>query len=244
MAACPRCAFSNPAGAKFCLNCGAPLAESRPVEGERRFVTVLFADVVGSTGMGEKLDPEQIAEIMNGAFSLFNAAVSRYGGIVSRLMGDAVLAIFGAPIAHEDDGERAVHAGLEIRDSARQYAAGVARAYHVDFRVRVGIHSGLAVLAMVGDQVKTEYTAMGDTANVAARLQSVADPGTVLISADTRHLLGNAFDLNPRVLLEVKGREAPIETYEVTAARATRDKQRGLDGLVSPLVGRDLELEL
>ena len=127
----------------------APRPTPAPLEGERRFVTVLFADVVGSTGLAEQLDPEQIAELMNPAFAFMNAAVARYGGTVSRLMGDAVLALFGAPVAHEDDAERAVRAGLEIQTSAREYAETVVQSYGVEFAVRVGINTGLAVLAMV-----------------------------------------------------------------------------------------------
>src|ERR687883_1772235 len=137
---CPRCQVTSPEGAKFCLNCGAPLQAPRPVEGERKFVTVLFADVVGSTALGERLDPEQLTDIMNGAFALLNTAVARYGGTVSRLMGDAVLAFFGAPQAHEDDPERAVRAGLEIQAAARQYAREVKSRYGVDFSMRVGIN--------------------------------------------------------------------------------------------------------
>jgi class 3 adenylate cyclase len=109
----------SPEGARFCLNCGTPLVVQRPAEGERKFVTVLFTDVVGSTSMREELDPEQIAELMNGAFAFMSAAVAKYGGTVARLMGDAILAFFGAPSAHEDDPERAVRAGLEIQAMAK-----------------------------------------------------------------------------------------------------------------------------
>src|SRR5260370_757477 len=112
---CPSCQKVNAEGARFCSNCGAALAVARPVEGERKFVTVLFADVVGSTAMGEELDPEQIIEVMNGAFAFMNAAVANYGGTVARLMGDAILAFFGAPVAYEDHAARAVRAGLEMQ---------------------------------------------------------------------------------------------------------------------------------
>src|SRR5438046_1270353 len=114
---CTRCGHDNPASQRFCGNCGAPLTEApvpvpaRQPSGERKLLTILFADVVGSTAMAENLDPEEITEIMNGTFALFNAAVDKYGGTVARLMGDAVLAFFGAPAAHEDDAERAVRAG-------------------------------------------------------------------------------------------------------------------------------------
>jgi class 3 adenylate cyclase/tetratricopeptide (TPR) repeat protein len=241
---CPRCQMANPEGARFCLNCGNPLEAQVRVEGERKYVTVLFADVVDSTGLGERLDPEQVAEIMNGAFAFLNASVKKYDGTIARLLGDAILAFFGAPVAHEDDAERAVRAGLEIQEAAREYAEAVRRNYGVEFAVRVGINTGLAVLAAVGDEIRTEYTAMGDTTNVAARLQSAAEPGTVLISADTYHLVKQLFELRPRGGAMVKGKSAPIVTYEVLSPKAVPGKVRGLEGLSSPLVGRSGELEL
>ena len=241
---CPRCQTANPEGARFCLNCGNQLEAQARVEGERKYVTVLFADVVDSTGLGERLDPEQVAEIMNGAFAFLNASVKKYEGTVARLLGDAILAFFGAPVAHEDDAERAVRAGLDIQAAAREYAEAVMRNYGVDFAVRVGINTGLAVLASVGDEIRTEYTAMCDTTNVAARLQSAALPGTVLISADTHHLVKQLFDFRPRGATSVKGKSTPIETYEVLAPRAVPGKVRGLEGLTSPLVGRAAEFRL
>jgi class 3 adenylate cyclase/tetratricopeptide (TPR) repeat protein len=241
---CPRCQMANPEGAKFCLNCGNQLEAQVRVEGERKYVTVLFADVVDSTGLGERLDPEQVAEIMNGAFAFLNASVKKYDGTIARLLGDAILAFFGAPVAHEDDAERAVRAGLDIQAAAREYAEAVRRNYGVDFQVRVGINTGLAVLAAVGDEIRTEYTAMGDTTNVAARLQSAAEPGSVLISADTYHLVKQLFELRPRGGAMVKGKSAPIVTYEVLSPRLVPGKVRGLEGLTSPLVGRAAEFKL
>jgi class 3 adenylate cyclase/tetratricopeptide (TPR) repeat protein len=241
---CPRCQMPNPEGAKFCLNCGNPLEAQVRVEGERKYVTVLFADVVDSTGLGERLDPEQVAEIMNGAFAFLNASVKKYDGTIARLLGDAILAFFGAPVAHEDDAERAVRAGLDIQAAAREYAEDVRRNYGVDFAVRVGINTGLAVLASVGDEIRTEYTAMGDTTNVAARLQSAAEPGSVLISSDTYHLVKQLFELRPRGGAMVKGKSAPIVTYEALAPRVVPGKMRGLEGLTSPLVGRAAEFKV
>jgi class 3 adenylate cyclase/tetratricopeptide (TPR) repeat protein len=214
------------------------------VDGERKYVTVLFADVVDSTAVAERLDPEQFAEIMNGAFAFLNASVTKYGGTVARLLGDAVLAFFGAPVAHEDDAERAVRAALEIQAAAREYAQMVRGSYGVDFEVRVGINTGLAVLASVGDEIRTEYTAMGDTTNVAARLQSAAVPGSVLISAETYHLVKELFEFEGRGATEIKGKSTPIETYEVLSPKAVPGKVRGLEGLSSPLVGRAAELRL
>ncbi len=243
---CPRCQTANPEGARFCLNCGNQLEASPRVEGERKYVTVLFADVVDSTGLGERLDPEQFAEIMNGAFAFLDASVTKYGGTVARLLGDAIIAFFGAPVAHEDDAERAVRAGLEIQAKAREYAQVTRRDYGVDFNMRVGINTGLAVLAAMGGEIRTEYTAMGDTTNVAARMQSAAMPGTVLISAETYHLVKELFEFKARGTTKVKGKSAPIETYEVVAPKAVPGKVRGLEGegLTSPLVGRAAEFRL
>ena len=240
---CSKCGFGNQETARFCSNCGNSLEAARPIEGERRFATVLFADVARSTAIAERLDPEDWALVMNGAFGFMNASVSRYGGTVSRLMGDAILALFGAPIAHEDDAERAVRAGLEIQAAARAHAGAVRQRYGVDFELRVGINTGTAVLAFVGDAVKTEYTAMGDAANVAARLQSAAAPGTVLISADTYRLVHAVFDVQPLGPLDMKGKEAPVKAYQVTGVRAVPGQARGLEGLGSPLVGRDAQFE-
>jgi class 3 adenylate cyclase/tetratricopeptide (TPR) repeat protein len=242
---CPRCQTVNGDGARFCSNCGQALeapAAPRPPEGERKVVTVLFADVVGSTAMGERLDPEQVTEVMNGAFGLMNRAIDHYGGTVARLMGDAVLAIFGAPAAHEDDPERAVRAGLEIQAAARDYAAQVQKTYGLEFNVRVGIHTGLAVLDQVGDRIRAEYTAVGDTPNVAARMQTAAAPGTVLVSADTHRLTQHVFDFEARGLLAVKGKAAPIETWQAAGVRAVPASPRGLEGLRAPLVGREAEI--
>src|ERR671910_455775 len=241
---CPRCQMANPEGARFCLNCGNQLEAHVRVEGERKYVTVLFADVVDSTGLGERLDPEQVAEIMNGAFAFLNASVTKYGGTVARLLGDAIIAFFGAPVAHEDDAERAVRAGLEIQAKAREYAQVTRGDYGVDFEVRVGINTGLAVLAAMGGELRTEYTAMGDTTNVAARMQAAAIPGTVLISASTYHLVKELFEFKARGATMIKGKSAPIATYEVLATKAVPGKVRGLEGLASPLVGRNAEYKL
>lgn len=239
---CASCATQNPDDARFCLNCGTALTPPRPIEGERKIATVLFADVVGSTSLAERLDPELWAELMNGAFGFMNAAVDRYQGTVGRLMGDAILAFFGAPTAHEDDAERAVRAALDIRRAAIEYGHRVRRDHGLAFEVRVGINTGLSVLTTVGDATKAEYTAMGDTANVAARLQSLARPNTVLIGEDTYSLVRHHVDVEPRGEVAVKGRERRIRAYEVVATKSVRGHDRGLDGLSSPLVGRTREV--
>lgn len=239
---CPSCGAGNPPDARFCSSCGTALSSGpRPVEGERKYATVLFADVAHSTALAERLDPEDWAAIMNGAFGFMNTAVGRYGGTVGRLMGDAILAFFGAPVAQEDHAERAVLAGLRIRQSAREYAATLRPRFGIDFEVRVGINTGWSILGRVGDTLMTEYTAMGDTANVAARLQSAARPGGVVIGPETRRLVRDRFELREMGAVELKGKEALVEVWEVLASRGGPGVGRGIEGLSSPLVGRQAE---
>jgi class 3 adenylate cyclase/tetratricopeptide (TPR) repeat protein len=209
--------------------------------GERRVVTILFCDVKGSTGLAEQLDPEEWAEIMNAAFERIIEPVYRYGGTVARLMGDAMLAMFGAPTAHEDDPERAVLAGLGILESIKPVRAGMSRR-SLDFNVRVGINTGLAVVGQVGSDLRAEYTAMGDAVNVAARMEQSAEPGTVQISGETRRYLGDLFILDELGGLEAKGKTEPIAAFRVTGVNASRPVRRGLAEMTSPMVGRDAEL--
>ena len=182
--------------------------------------------------------------ILNRFFELALGEVHRYEGTINQFLGDGFMALFGAPVAHEDDAERAVRAGLEMQDAAMRYATGIKQQHGVDFDLRVGINTGTAVLAFVGDAIKTEYTALGDAANVAARLQSAAEPGTVLISADTHKLVHALFDFRPRGKIEMKGKSEPVESYEVTGIKAVPEATRGLAGLSSPLVGRERQTAL
>ena len=212
------------------------------MEGERRIVTMLFCDVKGSTAMAETLDPEDWAEIMNGAFERLIAPVYRYEGTLARLMGDAIFAFFGAPIAHEDDPQRAVWAGLDIVSGIAAYKEQVRTERGLDLDVRVGINTGPVMVGQVGSDLRLEYTAMGDAVNVAARMEQTAEPGTVQITAETHRLVERFFDLEPRGLIEVKGKAEPVEAYPVVGPHGTiRGALRGLRG--SPLVGRDREMD-
>ena len=157
--------------------------------GERRVVTMLFCDVTGSTSAAENLDPEERAEIMNGAFEHLISPIYKYEDTVARLMGDAILAFFGAPIAHEDDPQRAVLAGLDIVWGIRAYQAEVKSRWNLDFGVRVGINTGLVVVGEVGSDMRVEYTAMGDAIDLAARMEQTAPTGTVQVAADTHNLI-------------------------------------------------------
>jgi class 3 adenylate cyclase/tetratricopeptide (TPR) repeat protein len=254
---------SNPleADARFCSNCGTPVVsdEAAPpaddlsryvpetllrkiraaraggsMRGERRTVTMLFADIQGSTAAAEHLDPEEWADIVNGAFEHLITPVYRYEGTLARLQGDAILAFFGAPIAHEDDPVRAVHAGLEMLEAIQDYAEGVRRTTGVPIAVRVGINTGLVVVGEVGSDLRVEYTALGDAINVAARMEQTAEPGTVRITQDTADLLGGEFTTTLIGPVEVKGRADAVDALRVDGVVVAED----LVLPASPIVGR------
>ena len=211
--------------------------------GERRVVTMLFCDVQGSTAAAGALDPEDWAEIINGAFEHLIAPVYKYEGTLARLMGDAILAFFGAPIAHEDDPQRAVLAGLEILESVRPYAEEIQRKWGFDLAVRVGINTGLVVVGEVGSDLRVEYSALGDAINIAARMEQTAAPNTLQITAETQRLIAPFFDFSDLGGIEVKGKEEPIQAYRVNHALSEMGQLRGIEGLDSPLVGRADEME-
>ncbi len=266
--ACPNCGKANSPSAKFCKNCGynlaaapvgaatlsnlqqaAPqplqakiIAAKKQVEGERRLVTVLFTDIVGSTALAEKLDPEEWGEIVSGAHQRVSTAVYRYEGTIAQLLGDGVLAFFGAPVAHEDDPVRAVNAALDIQIAINEYAHELIAKKRVDnFKMRVGLNTGLVVVGNIGSDMHVEYLAVGDTVNLAARMQSAADAGTILVSNQTQRLARHAFDLESRGELEVKGKVERVPAYRVVARKAIPESARGIEGLSSPLVGREKE---
>ena len=217
-------------------------ARTGAMDGERRTVTMLFCDVTGSTAAAEQLDPEEWTEIMNGAFEHLIRPVYRYEGTLANLMGDAILAFFGAPIAHEDDPERAILAGLDIVREIPAYKAQVKRQWGIDFDVRVGINTGLVVVGSVGSDLQVQYTAMGDAVNVAARMEQTAAPGTVQISDDTHRQVDKLFAFEALGGVEVKGKTEPVTSFRVTGALARPESIRGIEGLAAPLVGRDGEM--
>jgi class 3 adenylate cyclase/tetratricopeptide (TPR) repeat protein len=208
------------------------------MEGERRVVTTLFCDVKGSTAAAERLDPEEWTEIINGAFEHMIKPVYKYEGTVARLMGDAILAFFGAPIAHEDDPQRAVLAGLDIVANIDSYREGVESKWGIDFNVRVGINTGVVVVGAVGSDLRMEYTAMGDAVNLASRMEQTAKPGTVQIAEETYKLVAPLFDFEELGGIEVKGKEKPVLAYRVLRQKAIPGRLRGFGGTSTPLVGR------
>ena len=268
-AVCPACQAENPPGNRFCHQCGGPLG-SRPaaadqfasprsytprhladkiltavgaLEGERKQVTVLFVDVAGFTSLSERLDPEEVHRLMSRAFDLMLAEVHRYEGTVNQFLGDGIMAIFGAPIAHEDHAVRAVHAALGIARALEAYQAEL-RPRGIRFRARQGLNTGLVVVGSIGSDLRMDYTAVGDATNVAARMQQAGEPGRVTISEATHRLVRGYFETRALGELPVKGRAEPIAAWEVVTARESRTRldveaDRGL----TPLVGRDRELD-
>jgi class 3 adenylate cyclase len=230
------------------LTSSAPASLARKAQasahlaGERRMVTILFADVVGSSALAEKLSPESWAAIMNGAFDRITPAIYQYEGTIARLLGDGLWAFFGAPVAHEDDPVRAVQAALDLVDAAREYASEVRLAHGVEFSMRACVNTGSVVVGPVGDDLRYEYTAMGGAVNLAARLKFSAASTTVVISENTYRFVAPVFDCEDRGLVSIAGREEHIRAYLVRGRKPVPGSTRGLAGLESPMVGRDLEM--
>ena len=210
--------------------------------GERRVVTTLFCDLKGSTAAAERLDPEDWTEIMNGAFAHMIKPVYQYEGTIARLMGDALLAFFGAPIAHEDDPRRAILAGLDIVEGIEPYREQIRERYGVDFDVRVGINTGLVVVGAVGSDLRMEYSALGDAINLAARMEQTAEPGTVRVAHDTYKLVKSLFEFRVLGGVEVKGKSEPVLAYQAISRKFEASQARGIEGLHASIVGRETEL--
>src|SRR5262245_23723962 len=232
---CAACNTPLPAGARFCMNCGQPVNAASPVDetrltrliattpiqlaekmrtakvtGDRKVVTALFADVVGSTTLAATMDPEDWTAIMNRAFDRISPPIYHYEGTIARLLGDAILAFFGAPVAHEDDPVRAVRAALDMLSVARAYAEEARRSHNIEFAIRVGINTGPVVVGKVGSDLKFEYTAMGDAVNLAARMQTAARPMTALIAEPTHRFIAPVVDCADMGTIEVKGKTEPV----------------------------------
>jgi ABC-type oligopeptide transport system substrate-binding subunit/class 3 adenylate cyclase len=213
------------------------------VREERKVLTAVFADVVGSTALAERLDPEDVKLVVGEAVARIVGEVESLGGHVKDLAGDGVLAFFGAPTTREDDAERAVRCALRIVGEMDEYAREVRRGWGAEgFGVRVGAATGAVVVGEVGAGSRVEYAAFGDTVNVAARLQSTAQPGTVLIDDATHHAVEGLFEWGERLELELKGKDEPVAAWPVAGVAAEARPQRGLPGVETRLVGRSREL--
>jgi class 3 adenylate cyclase/tetratricopeptide (TPR) repeat protein len=212
------------------------------LEGERKQVTVLFADIAGFTTLAESLDPEVVHDLINRCFERITTEVHRFEGTINQYTGDGVMALFGAPIAHEDSPRRAVHAALDIQRALRDLAQTLQAERGLSLQMRMGLNTGLVVVGTIGDDLRMDYTAVGDTTHLAARLQQMAQSGSVVISAATHQQIAGFFETRDLGEVPVKGR-APARAFEVLRPRGRRTRfdvavERGL----TPLVGREREL--
>jgi class 3 adenylate cyclase/predicted ATPase len=266
---CASCSAELPVAARFCDSCGAPVEAVAPaatparapgaytpqhlaekiltnrsaLEGERKQVTVLFADVAGFTALSTRLDPEDLHAVMDGCFRHIMECVHRYEGTVNQFTGDGVMALFGAPIAHEDHAARAVAASSAIQKALAAYGAELQRTRAVEFGLRIGLNTGPVVVGRIGDDLRMDYTAQGETVNLAARVQQAGSPGVVLMSETTARLVRRVFLTEDRGEIVVKGIDHPVRVYALAGERRRQSRfdallERGL----TPFVGREREL--
>ena len=239
---CPACKAKIPLSKKFCGECGhnltkpfeaSPVDYSEPksytprflaekilttrssIEGERKFVTVLFADIANYTAIAEKLDPEEVHQIMDGCFKVLMDEIHKYEGTINQFTGDGVMALFGAPVAHEDHAQRACYAALSIQRAIRDYGERIRKDIEVDFNMRMGLNSGPVIVGSIGDDLRMDYTAIGDTTNLAARLESLAKPGNIVVSRNSYRLIRDFFKLESLGKVEIKGKKELQEVYEL-----------------------------
>jgi class 3 adenylate cyclase/tetratricopeptide (TPR) repeat protein len=266
--ACPACGFSNEPGEKFCGGCGTSLgAPTTPrfaapetytpkhlaeriitskaaLEGERKQVTVLFADLKGSMELLADRDPEEARKLLDPVLERMMEAVHRYEGTVNQVMGDGIMALFGAPLAHEDHAVRACYAALRMQESVKKYADEVRRSHAAVVKIRVGLNSGEVVVRAIGSDLHMDYTAVGQTTHLAARMEQIADPGAIVITPETLVLAEGYVEVKSLGPVPVRGLAEAMEVYEVTGAGPARTRlqaatRRGL----TRFVGRDVELE-
>ena len=261
-AACARCGGQLPPGARFCPACGSPAEGGGPMaeqdrssapavrpppsagdaETELRLVTVLFADVHSFTTLSERLSPEAITELMNRCFGSIIPEIARFGGSVDKYVGDAVMARFGAPVAHEDDPERAIHAALGMQRALARLGSELAPGPGLELRMRIGINTGPVLAGEVGAETHREYTLMGDAVNIASRLEHECPLGGVLVGETTYRLAWRAFRFDSPRPLQLKGKSAPVNAYPVLGEAGEAPEQPS--GRAAPLVGRSQELAL
>jgi adenylate cyclase len=249
---CNGCGFEAPADFAFCPKCGAKLAAapappppaSSAPDGDRRPVTVLFADLAGFTALSEGLDPEDVRAIQRDLFHEMSASIDRYEGFVEKFVGDAVMAVFGAPRAHEDDPERALRAALLMRERMDVLNRGWERKVGQPLALHIGVNTGPVVAGRIGSAADAAYAVTGDTVNTASRLQSAAPAGDIFVSEATHQLTHHAFAFAPHEAIRLKGKSEPVAVYRLLGPLAAPRSARGLAalGVAAALVGREREL--
>ncbi len=264
---CPKCGADNPAGKRFCGECGAALGAQAAVdsakksndspirvtetpapenlEGERKTVTALFADIKGSTELEQDLDPEEARAIVDPALKLMIDAVRRYDGYVVQSTGDGVFALFGAPVAHEDHPQRALYAAIRMQEELKRYAARSCVAGSLPIEARVGVNTGEVVVRSIATgEGHTEYTPIGHTTNLASRMQALAPTGSIAISEQTRKFVEGYFELKALGPIRVKGVSGPVNVYEVTGLGSLRTRlERSAGRGYTKFVGRQREMD-
>lgn len=257
---CPQCGTDNPPRAKFCSECGEALALQKgssssirdpqrvdtrsPTAAERRQLTVMFCDLSNSTEISRALDPEDFREMVCDYQECCAQVVDRFGGSIAQYLGDGILVYFGYPTAHEDDALRGVRAGLGILDAIRDLQVKVRDERSVELGVRIGIHTGLVVVGDVGGRSKREQLALGDTPNIAARLQDIAEKDSIAISAKTHQLTRGFFESVPLGVRDLKGVAEPMEVYMILKESGVRHRLEVDEGGKTPYVGRNEELDV
>ena len=240
MAGCAACGADNAEEARFCQRCGAALdsRDDRISAGARKVVTVVFTDVAGFTGLGERLDPELFRQVMARYFDAMQTAVDRHGGVVEKFIGDAVMAVFGVPRLHEDDALRAVRAAADMRDGLRELNVELESRYRVRLEARTGVNTGEV---LTSDPAAPTGPVMGDAVNVAARLEQAAEPGQILLGESTFRLVRGFVVVESRPALTLKGKSEPVSVHLLVSVDPTSSPAWRMD---SPLVGRDVEQAL
>jgi class 3 adenylate cyclase len=234
MQTCPACGQENPDGFRLCGMCGASLvAEAPPAREERKVVTILFTDLVGSTATAERLDPEDVRKILSPYYARLREEIERHGGTVEKFIGDAVMAVFGAPVAHEDDPERAVRAALAIRDALS----------NGELQIRTAVNTGEALVALGARPVEGEGMVSGDVVNTTARLQGAAPVNGILVGETTYRATRHVIDYRGARAVEAKGKSAPVKVWEVVGPHSAFGSDVE-EKLRTPLVGRERERSL
>jgi class 3 adenylate cyclase/tetratricopeptide (TPR) repeat protein len=273
---CPECGNKIDSDTKFCDECGYKfetvvkdkepsqlqldkpksyipqhladkiLATRSSIQGERKLITVLFADIKGSTSIGENLDPEELRSIIEKSFQISMEEIHRFEGTINQFLGDGFTALFGAPIAHEDHAIRAIHSALAIQSAMSSYSEELKRDLDIDFKMRIGINTGTVVVGDIGDDLKMEYIASGDTVNLASRMEQIAKPGSIMVAEGTYKIAKEHFKFKPLGALDIKGKKKPVSVYEVIEPREEQktrleiSKEHGF----TKFIGREREIEV